>query len=169
MRNQTCSTYLFILFNVVCVENYGVHSHSDFQSNDFGFAINFEPVSESRSVDPGRDETHDLNGQIQLDSLTWPSLCFSRQALHRGITMAQDKRHLVTLGMFIIDEFSYLNEDGTPTGKASSSQVSSSCNRFVTLLYLATDIQKQCACIDRWRGDVCQYRSSYMVRFSLHE
>ena len=70
MRNQTCETYLFVLFNVVCVENYGVHSHSDFQSNDFSFAINLEPVSESRSVDPGRDETRDLNGQIQLDSLT---------------------------------------------------------------------------------------------------
>ncbi|KAI0092828.1 Ribokinase-like protein [Irpex rosettiformis] len=37
--------------------------------------------------------------------------------------MAEDKRYLVTLGMFIIDEFTYFNEDGTPTGKASSSQI----------------------------------------------
>ncbi|KAI0763271.1 Ribokinase-like protein [Irpex lacteus] len=38
--------------------------------------------------------------------------------------MIYNKRHLVTLGMFIIDEFSYFNEDGTPTGRASSSQAS---------------------------------------------
>ena len=31
---------------------------------------------------------------------------------------------LVTLGMFIIDEFEYLTEAGEPTGKASVSQAS---------------------------------------------
>ncbi|KAI0699403.1 Ribokinase-like protein [Cytidiella melzeri] len=37
--------------------------------------------------------------------------------------MATERRQLVTLGMFIIDEFTYLNEDGSPTERASSSQI----------------------------------------------
>jgi hypothetical protein len=38
--------------------------------------------------------------------------------------MAQEKRHFVTLGMFIIDDFVYLHEDGSPAERASCSQVS---------------------------------------------
>lgn len=36
-----------------------------------------------------------------------------------------ERRHFVTLGMFIIDEFEFFNEDGNPSGKVLEPQVSS--------------------------------------------
>ena len=37
-----------------------------------------------------------------------------------------EPRHFVTLGMFIIDDFEFLDEDGNPTGKELPPQVSKS-------------------------------------------
>ena len=37
------------------------------------------------------------------------------------------RRHFATLGMFIIDEFSFADENGNPTGKTLEAQVSISC------------------------------------------
>lgn len=48
--------------------------------------------------------------------------CPSSAALEIDIPRTSNKmeaqRQLVTLGMFIIDEFEYLDEDGQPTGHA---------------------------------------------------
>ncbi|KIM91056.1 hypothetical protein PILCRDRAFT_765050 [Piloderma croceum F 1598] len=38
------------------------------------------------------------------------------------MTVSQDTRHLVTLGMFIIDEFAFLDENGQATGQTRPSQ-----------------------------------------------
>ena len=46
-----------------------------------------------------------------------------RQHVRRTNPMSA-KPHFVTLGMFIIDEFSYLDEDGGPSGKSSGPQES---------------------------------------------
>lgn len=35
-----------------------------------------------------------------------------------------NRRHFVSLGMFIIDQFAYLDEDGNPTGRTLPAQVS---------------------------------------------
>jgi hypothetical protein len=40
------------------------------------------------------------------------------------MTVSQDTRHLVTLGMFIIDEFAFLDENGQATGQTRPSQES---------------------------------------------
>ena len=44
--------------------------------------------------------------------------------------------HFVTLGMFIIDEFSYLDDEGQPTGKTLAPQESQSVQQFQTSLIL---------------------------------
>ena len=54
------------------------------------------------------------------------------------MTIGKDTRHLVTLGMFIIDEFTYMDGDGQPTGEIRPSQASclfvSTCIAFHRVL-----------------------------------
>ena len=42
--------------------------------------------------------------------------------------MTDEARHFVTLGMFIIDEFVFLDEEGNETGKSIEAQVIRSFN-----------------------------------------
>ena len=44
-----------------------------------------------------------------------------------------EPRKLVTLGMFIIDEFSFLDAAGKPTGRNLSAQEKSSTSRFARI------------------------------------
>ena len=68
--------------------------------------------------------------------------------------MATPRRHFVTLGMFIIDEFAFLDEEGRPTGKTLPSQVSSVPGMLAKVAERAAD---------RWRGHIRQHRGSHLV------
>jgi hypothetical protein len=61
-----------------------------------------------------------------------------------------------TLGLFIIDEFSFSDDEGLPSKTVApqgSLTFRVNCNSSHLLL------------IDRRWGDVCSYRRSYMVRY----
>ena len=51
---------------------------------------------------------------------------------HKKMAIIQDLRHLVTLGMFIIDEFSFMDENGRVTGQIRHPQES----RLLVYVYM---------------------------------
>jgi len=82
-------------------------------------------------------------GHHRLDSLRCPSLSL----------MAPPS--FVTLGMFIIDDFEFLDESGQATGKEVAPQVSKTVLAIFYLLDRTT--------LDRGWRHICSYRSSYLV------
>lgn len=72
-----------------------------------------------------------------------------------------EARKLVTLGMFIIDEFAFLDTTGKPTGRTLSPQeeyTSRSCTRSPLILLSPSD----------WgRRHLCQHWRSHLVRFHI--
>jgi hypothetical protein len=68
--------------------------------------------------------------------------------------------HFVTLGMFIIDEFSYMDGNGHPTGKTLPPQERQCAQEFQASESLTLSF----VCLDWWWRDVCCDRSLYMVR-----
>jgi hypothetical protein len=76
-----------------------------------------------------------------------------------------EPRKLVTLGMFIIDEFSFLDAAGEPTGRTLSPQEGSTprfalaCTRPLTSFLFSTS---------DWRRYLYQHRRPHLVRFCFH-
>jgi len=80
--------------------------------------------------------------------------------------MAQ--RQFVSLGMFILDQFLFEDEDGNPTGRNLDPQVS--LRTHATCVYsLLIFSQNSNVNVDRRRGNLCRYGSQDLVSIDSTE
>ena len=78
------------------------------------------------------------------------------------------QRQFVSLGMFIVDQFLFEDEDGNPTGKYLDPQVS--LRKRATHVCLLFNFSKNLNVnVDRRRGDLCCYRSEDLVSVGTAE
>ena len=91
-----------------------------------------------------------LNCQMDIEPLCVPPLT----------TMSSEKssKAFSTLGMFILDKFEYLDEQGRPTGRETTEQVRTARHPCIRDRNRAYDR------LDRWRWNLCSCRMQDVVR-----
>jgi hypothetical protein len=67
------------------------------------------------------------------DEVALNKFCFRFRMSIGMMSHGQLQRQFVTLGMFIIDQFSFEDEDGKPTGKTQAPEVRQSCAAFCVI------------------------------------